>query len=111
MRLPPLDRRITIQKPRASRGADGSLVSSWADFATVWAAKKDVASVRRGEVFLSEANRDTMFTEWTIRYLEGLDGTERIVDASGAAGNCVGIPQELGRREGLVIVAERGAVQ
>ena len=111
MKSPRLDRRITIQTPDNSRASDGSAVSTWVDLAEVCAGKKDVPSMRRGEPFASAQHNDAIFTEWTIRYLPGLTGAERIVDDAGNFLNVVGIPQELGRREYLVIITERGVVK
>jgi head-tail adaptor len=106
-----LDRRITIQKRKTTRGADGSITSGWSDFATVWAAKRELPAQRNAEVFGSSQHSDTALTEWTIRFLSGLDGSERIVDDLGVAGNVRGSPREVGRREFLAIVAERGIVK
>lgn len=111
MKPPRLDRRITIQKPTTSRGADGSVVKAWVDWAQVYANRKDVPSTRRGEMFASMQVNDSLFTEWIIRYRAGIDGTERILDERGNAANVVGLPSELGRREYLVIIAEQGIVK
>lgn len=106
-----LDRRITIQKRNTARGADGSVVSGWLTFATVWAAKRELPAMRNSETFGSSQHSDMALTEWTIRYLAGLDGSERIIDDLGVYANVRGSPRELGRREFLAIIAERGIVK
>lgn len=108
---PRLDRRIQIQTRDATRAADGSQANTWTTIATVWAAKKDVPSVRRGEMFAGDQHSDTLYTEWTIRYRAGMTGAERIVGPDGTVYNCIGVPQEIDRRKYLVCVAERGAVK
>jgi head-tail adaptor len=111
MITPRLDRRIKIQKPQTSRASDGSVVAGWTDFKTVWAAKKDILSSRRGEAFVGEAFVDSIFTEWTIRHLDGLDGTERVLDENSIAGNVRGLPQTIGRKQFMVLMVEKGIVK
>lgn len=112
MTAPVLDRQITVQTPDNSRAADGAVVSDWVDLHVgVFARKKDVPSARRGENFASDQHNDVMFTEWTIRWRPGLTGAERVIDDAGNFCNVFGIPQELGRREYLVITTERGGVK
>ena len=106
-----LDRKIQIQTRDAGLNADGSQVSTWTTIRTTWAKKKDVPSTRRGEMFTSSQHNDTLFTEWTVRWYAGATGAERIIDELGAIYNVRGVPSELGRREHLVFVAERGAVK
>ena len=108
MKAPLLDRRITIQTPSTSRGADGSVVEGWTAVATVWANRKDVPSARRGEMVASEQFNDTLFTEFTIRYRAGITGKERVTDEYGFIGNVVGLPSMIGRKQYLVLVTERG---
>jgi len=107
-----LDRRIQLQRQTPTPSADGSLPPVWTTFATVWANKKDVPSAkRRGELYAADQHIDTLFTQWTVRYISGLDGTERLIDDRGVIYSVVGAPSELGRREYSVIFAERGAVK
>jgi head-tail adaptor len=107
-----LDRQVTLQRQSVSRNPDGTQSTAWVTFATPWAGRRDVAGSRRGELFASSVQHtDTLFTEWTIRYIDGLDGSERMIDDRGAVLNVVGIPAEVGRREYLVITTERGVVK
>ena len=111
MILPRLDRRIQLQRQSSTLASDGTQSSTWTTFATVYAKTKDVPSTRRGEIFSSAQHSDTLFTEFTIRYMAGLDGSERIVDDRGSTYNVYGVPSEVGRREYSVIIGERGAVK
>lgn len=106
-----LDRRITIQTRDATRTAAGAQANTWTNLVSVYAKKKDVPSVRRGEMFAGDQHSDSLYCEWTIRYIAGLTGAERIVDQYGTVFTITGIPSEVGRREYLVIVSERGVVK
>lgn len=111
MSEPRLDRRIQLQSRDTTRNADGSQANTWTTTATIWAGKKDVPSVRRGQMFSSDQNSDTLFTEWTIRWRAGITGAERIVGPDGAVYQVIGVPQEVDRRKYLILVSERGVVK
>ena len=106
-----LDRKITIQTRNTARTATGAQADTWTNLATVYAQKKDIPSIRRGSMFIADQHNDSLYTEWTVRYMDGLTGAERIVDAYGTVYKVAGVPVEVGRREWLIIVSEQGVMK
>jgi len=99
-----LDRRIKIEQPKQEQDSrTGQLKTpTWLPFAEVWARRSPAMG---GERFLADqriAEADTIFR---VRYLRGVLPTMRVVDADGRAYDIKGT-QEVGRREGLDILAK-----
>ena len=111
MPIPKLDRKITIQTRNSTRTPTGAQADAWTNWVTVYAQKKDIPSIRRGEMFVADQHSDSLFTEWTVRWFSGMTGAERIVSDDGTIYKVAGKPVELGRREWLVIVSETGIVK
>lgn len=77
-----LDRRIKIQSPVIIDGdANSDIVSSWTDFAEVWAkvTKKGGASGEGSEYVYAHRLTYDQSSVFTIRYKAGLKTTMRIV--------------------------------
>lgn len=102
MRAGNLDREITIEAVTESRTSTGAVTQSWATFATVWAERRDV---RASEQFKAAREMAECATVWRIRYLPGLTEKHRIND--GAQYWDIDAIAEIGRREGLEILAMR----
>ena len=101
MRPGRMDRRVVIQQPTATKDDWNYDAITWSTFATVWATKLDKGA---GETV--EANRQTAInrTQFTIRYLSGVNATMRI-SYGGLLYYVVGV-EELGRREGQILYTE-----
>jgi SPP1 family predicted phage head-tail adaptor len=100
MRAGRLDRRIVIEQPVYAQGADGQAVKTWLFFAEVCAEKRDTA----GREFIA-ADRETaaLTTTFRLRWLSGVSREMRI--SYGGALFDIQHIAEIGRREGLEIVA------
>lgn len=71
--------KIVIAAQTSTQDAYGGTVTTWATFATVWAAKKDLT----GREFLSAAaTQNSVQTKFTIRLLAGVLPTMRITHGS-----------------------------
>lgn len=101
MRPGRMDRRVVIQQPTATKDDWNYDTIAWTTFATVWATKLDKGA---GETV--EVNRQTAInrTQFTIRYLSGVNATMRI-SYGGLFYYIVGV-EELGRREGQILYTE-----
>lgn len=101
MRSGDMDRKIIIQSRTLSKNASGEAEETWATFATVWAQKLDFAGK---EYFAAKQVNSEVSTKFKIRWLSGLKMEMRIsfdsiiYDIQSIA--------ELGRREGIEIMAE-----
>ena len=71
-----LNKRITIQKPITTTNERGFEIETWEDFKTVWAA---VSNLHGREYFAAAAVQAENTVKFTIRYLEGLNTTMRIL--------------------------------
>ncbi len=100
MRAGEMDRFIRIEKNTPTRSASGDQVDSWAKFAEVWAKKRDLKTAES-----LDADRDVAMvqTEFSIYWLEGVTASMRIVYDS-ATYDIEGV-REIGRREGLAVIA------
>lgn len=101
MRSGYLDRRATLQHQVLTPNATtGEKEVSYADYATVWAGKRDI----RGREFFAaqQVNSDTT-TLWQIRHRTDVKATDRIV-VEGLSYDINGIA-EIGRRDGLELQA------
>lgn len=70
-----LNKRIVIQTPTQTKDSEGYANSSWATFATVWAAVKPMAG---RELIMAGVNAPQNSVQFTIRYLAGVLPTMRI---------------------------------
>lgn len=111
MRYGRLDRRIVLQRRTSALTASGQPVDSWSDIATRWAS---VGPVRGGEQFGTPQIVATEQVEIQIRWSAatvGLNpGDRAIFPNSSTAPTAVydiKAVHEIGRREGLRIIAER----
>ncbi|RMD51895.1 head-tail adaptor protein [Candidatus Parcubacteria bacterium] len=97
-----LDRKISIEKPTVTQDANsGEVTHTWTLVQKVWA---QVTPIRSKEKFLFPRELGVLTNKFTIRYLSGIDETYRIV-YDGKNWDILSI-EEIGRNEGLVIVAE-----
>lgn len=103
-----LDRRIRIDNKSVTVDADyGTETVTWATFATVWANVQDVLPSKaesQGQG-IRIAERPTRIR---IRYMAGITSAMRIVliDRADRVLQIVSGPAELGRREGIELIAE-----
>jgi SPP1 family predicted phage head-tail adaptor len=80
--------------------SSGDEVVTYADYATVWAGKRDL---RGQEFFAAQQVNSEISTLWQIRYRNDVVATDRIV-VDGLHYNITGIA-EMGRRDGLELQA------
>ena len=100
-----LDRRITFEaRQEAQSGPYNRVAVTWVPQATVWAQVQDVLPSKAESVdnSLSMANRPCRIR---IRWREDITGTMRI-DYEGRKLRIISGPVELGRREGMELMAE-----
>jgi len=76
MEIGDLRHRITLQKKATSINENGFEVETWEDVRTVWA---KVTNLHGGEYFTAAAVQTANTVKFTIRYLEGVDTTMRIL--------------------------------
>jgi SPP1 family predicted phage head-tail adaptor len=106
-----LDRRITIQRKTVTLSDSGQPVESWATLATVWAA---IMPVRGAESLSAPQISATQLNEFHIRWFSAVADVhpqDRIIYpvGSSAATAVYDIREvhEIGRRDGLKLIAER----
>ena len=71
-----LNKRITLQKPITTTNERGFEIETWENLKTVWAA---VSNLHGREYFAAAAVQAESTVKFTIRYLEDLDTTMRIL--------------------------------
>lgn len=76
MEIGDLRHRVTFQKHTTSVNDNGFEVETWEDFKTVWAA---VSNLHGREYYAAAAVQAENTVKFTIRYLEGLNTTMRIL--------------------------------
>lgn len=76
MEIGDLRHRITLQQLTTSVNDNGFEVETWEDFKTVWAA---VSNLHGREYYAAAAVQAENTVKFTIRYLEGLNTTMRIL--------------------------------
>lgn len=76
MEIGDLRHRITLQKKATSINENGFEVETWEDVRNVWA---KVTNLHGGEYFTAAAVQAENTVKFTIRYLEGVDTTMRIL--------------------------------
>lgn len=74
-----LDQRVTLQEPTNTRDAQGSVSTTWADVATVWAAVEDLAG---REYFAAAETQAEVSSRIIIRTRDGVAPTMRAVCGS-----------------------------
>lgn len=101
-----LDRRITFQSRTGTQdSATGAYTYVWADIVkdpTVWAQVQDVIRPESVDSSISMANRPARIR---IRYRDDITADMRIIYGTRTL-KITAAPAELGRREGLQIIAE-----
>lgn len=100
MRAGGLDRRVTIQQRTLGQSASGAATETWADFATVWAGKRDL---KGREFFDAQKENAEISTEFRLRWRSDVTAEMRL-QLDGLTYDIVSIA-ELARREGLLILA------
>jgi len=100
MRAGRLDRRVRIERAVVTKNAHNEPVSTWELLAEVWAGKRDLATTER---FASAQVAADITTEFTIRFRSDVTPKHRLV-IDGLIYDIKG-SKELGRREGLIIMA------
>jgi len=96
--------KITIQTKTITTDAFGGPVETWATFATVWAA---VEPLQGRELEKAQAIRAEISTKISMRYLVGLDTSDRITHGGKYYNILALIDPELRHRE-LIIMASEG---
>jgi SPP1 family predicted phage head-tail adaptor len=76
MEIGDLRHRVTIQKLTTAVNENGFEIETWEDFKTVWAA---VGNLHGREYYAAAAVQAENTVKFTVRYLEGLDTTMRIL--------------------------------
>lgn len=99
-----LDREIVIQSRTSTKDASGRPTTGWADFATVWASVQDMLP-SRGERIAEGVNVASRPCRIRMRYRDDITSDMRVT-LDGRTLRIVSMPAELGRREGIEIVAE-----
>ena len=103
-----LDERVTISSRTATKDPQfGTTTYEWSDLATVYA---DVYEVMGGEDWAQGLDTAKRPISVQIRYRDDLDSTMRLT-WRGQPYRIVRGPAELGRREGIRIVAERQSTE
>lgn len=99
-----LDRRITFERATAAQAnPSGEQVLTWATEVTVWA---EVAPLGGRELFQAQQLEAKADTRFRIRYRTGVTPDEKLRIAYGGRRYDLRSVVELGRREGLEILAE-----
>lgn len=95
-----LDRRVTVQQRVLTRDTYGSEIESWTERCVVWGQRLDTTG---REYFTAAERRAEGTAKFRLRYRDDLEVTDRLV-CEGVTYDIQNIA-ELGRREGLEIVA------
>lgn len=95
-----LDRRITLQRATATQDDAGQPISTWSTLAEVWA---QVTPLAVREPFQADQRAAWVDHKFKIRYRSDVGPLNRVLYA-GRTYDVVGV-QELGRREGLELMA------
>lgn len=95
-----LDRQITFRRAVQTRDDFGGVVETWEDFATVWASKRDVKASEHFKAAQVIAVGTTVFH---VRWRNDITPDMRLVFEDQEYD--IMPPMELGRRDGLEIMA------
>lgn len=104
-----LDRRITFQRKVANDSLTSAGKETWEPVATVWAQVQDVLP-SRGESLANGLTIEKRPSRVRIRYREGITSDMRIIYGTRIMEIVAG-PAELGRRDGLELMAEEYSTQ
>lgn len=101
-----LDRRVRLQVETSAalpaEGSSGEATTSWNDLATVWAQKQPLRVSETYQAQQRVAGVDVIFR---IRWRSDVPPDHcRVIDEDGRAFDILGV-QEIGRREGLELLA------
>ena len=97
MNIGQMDKRINIERAFITQDGYGAAVTTWMNFATVWANKQDALPSRAESVIQGVLKQAANQTRFRFRYIEGLDSSMRI-EHDGVVYNIVGGPAEIGER-------------
>lgn len=104
-----LDRRVRIERPIADESADGAGSGTWVEVAIVAAGIRDMLP-SRGERLAEGVNVATRPARVRMRYRGDLTPAMRLVDVTGGVDGrvmqIITVPAEIGRRDGLEMMAE-----
>ena len=103
MRSGDLNRRISFERPLADDSFDGAGSGAWEPVVTVWANVQD-ALPSRGERLADGINISSRPARIRIRFRTDITADMRIIYGDRVM-QIVGPPAELGRREGLEMMA------
>lgn len=109
MQLPPLDQRIRLEVSQTAPDASyGTPVQTWVEFATVWANVQDMLP-SKAESQVGGLTVARQQTRVRIRYLAGVLPDMRIIqlDRSNRILQIISGPAELGRQDGMELMAEQ----
>lgn len=95
-----LDRRITLQRATSSQDEAGQSIPAWSKVAEVWA---QVLPLAAREPFQADQRAAWVDTKFVIRYRADVGPLDRVL-YGGRTYDVVGV-QEIGRREGLELLA------
>ena len=104
MRAGRMDRRITLLRRDSERNDSGQKVPQWAMLDEVWA---EWAPLRGTERWTAMQHVQTAEGAYKIRWRDDLQAVDAIEDESGNRYEIIGVPEEIGRREGLKIHVHR----
>lgn len=96
-----LDRRVIIQAKTETQNSFGETIETWATFKTIWAEKKTATG---REAFQSGREVTGSLAVFTGHYLAGVTTEHRILEGS-TVWDILSV-NEIGRKEGLELVAE-----
>jgi len=103
-----LDRLIRIEKPTITRDPNyGSSVTTWNEYATVWASILDQLSNGQEET-LQNLRTETRPCKVQARYLPNITADMRVYELERDRYlQIVSVPAEIGRREGIEFICEQ----
>lgn len=102
-----LDQRITLQTKTVGKGASGGIVSSWAEFISVWADVRHLSGNERSATNAGGGQVAQARTEFGIRYRPGITAQMRVL-YRGAVYNIVHVNNIRGGNERIVLTCDTG---
>jgi SPP1 family predicted phage head-tail adaptor len=99
-----LDRRITLERATATQASpSGEQLLTWAEETTIWA---EVQPLSGGELFRAQQLEAKADTRFRVRYRTDITPDEKLRISYGGRTYDIRSVVELGRREGLEIIAQ-----